>query len=417
MAKNIWKITLIILLGVLIRVLISPTNTSGDIAIHQEWSRGLYQNGLVNSYFYAWPTSVPTQPPLMMLGFWLSQHIYKNQYILSELHNLIRIPPAALIIWFDHNGEFLLLKIWAILGDIISAIIAYFIIKKITTNNNLAILGVVLVMLNPVSIYESAFWGQNDIVGSAFAYISLFSLVSPFTNIFAIPFFFIGLSLKPTIALLIPVFILIFIKIFKPKLLFNQFVGLILGIILLLVSFKPFLNQSPPNISEINTIINHRISPASKGVIRASNSAFNFYSLFYTLDRTPGNYPFLFFNLNILGIIFYLIILIKIIIHLSQNKPTLTTYLFYVFIISQGAFIFVTSMLERYFFPAFLASIILMVINNKKTRKYFFIQNILWYLNLMFSRPESMLLVKTLSLFTIINYLTIYYVFYFKDTK
>jgi Gpi18-like mannosyltransferase len=353
----------------------------------------------------------------MMLSFWLSQHIYKNQYVLSELHNQTHFPPTAIILWFDQNGEFLLLKTWAIIGDILSSIIVYFVIKKITKKNILAILGLTLVMLNPVSIYESAFWGQNDIIGSAFAYISLFSLVSSIANILAIPLFFIGLSLKPTIAILTPIFILIFIKIFKPKLLFNQFIGLILGISTLLVSFLPFLNQSPPQLGEINTIISHRISPSSKGVIRASNSAFNFYSLFYTLDRTPGNFPFLFFNLNTLGILFYLIIITKITVHLIKNKPSTTVYLFYIFFISQGAFIFMTSMLERYFFPAFIASIVLMVINYKKTGKYFIIQNILWFLNLVFSRPESILLVKALSFLSITNYLIISYVFYFKDTK
>ncbi|PJE66739.1 hypothetical protein COU93_02620, partial [Candidatus Shapirobacteria bacterium CG10_big_fil_rev_8_21_14_0_10_36_6] len=163
MAKKIGQITLIILIGILIRILISPLNTSGDIAVHQEWARVLYRKGLTNSYFYShWPTSIPTQPPLMMLGFWLSEHLYQNQYVLSELHNQIHLPPTAIILWFDQNGEFLLLKIWAIIGDIISALIAYFVIKKITQKSNLAIIGVLLIMLNPVSIYESAFWGQND---------------------------------------------------------------------------------------------------------------------------------------------------------------------------------------------------------------------------------------------------------------
>ncbi|PIV06630.1 hypothetical protein CO009_00295 [Candidatus Shapirobacteria bacterium CG_4_8_14_3_um_filter_35_11] len=409
MAKKIGQITLIILIGILIRILISPLNTSGDIAVHQEWARVLYRKGLTNSYFYShWPTSIPTQPPLMMLGFWLSEHLYQNQYVLSELHNQIHLPPTAIILWFDQNGEFLLLKIWAIIGDIISALIAYFVIKKITQKSNLAIIGVLLIMLNPVSIYESAFWGQNDIIGSAFAYASLLLFTSANASFLSIPLFIVAFSIKPTVTILIPIYILIFIKMFKYKLLLSQFAGITIGLILLILSFKPFLNQSPPNINEIYTIVNHRISPSSKGVIRASNSAFNFYSLFYTLDRTPGNLPFLFINLNILGIIFYIIIVTAVAFHLFKNKLTPTNYLFYIFFISQGAFIFMTSMLERYFFPAFIASNILLVTNPKNTRKYFILQNILWLLNLIFSRPQSLLLVKILSLVAILNYLTIY---------
>lgn len=410
--KKITIILVVILLGVLIRILLSPTNKTGDIAVHLEWSRGLYQNGLANSYFYSWPTSIPTQPPLMMLGFWMSQHIYQNRYILSELHNLTHFPPAAIIIWFDQNGELLLLKMWAIIADISSALFVFIIINKLTKNYKLSIAGLILIIFNPVTIYESAFWGQNDLVGAFFAYLSYLLLLVPSLGALSIPLFVVAVSFKPTVLILTPIFILIFLKTFNLKLFINQIIGLSMGLLLLFVSFNPFLKYQPTTINEMTDIVKNRISPSAKGTIRASNSAYNFYSLFFTLDRTPGNQPFLFFNLNILGIIFYLIIITITSIHIFRNKFDIETYLFYLFFISQGSFVFMTSMLERYFFPAFIASIILLVTNFKHLRVLFIIQNIIWLLNLVINRPNNALFTKTISLISVLNYLMIVIVFF-----
>lgn len=415
---RVFLITLIISFGIIIRVLIVPAIQGGDILVHQEWSRTIYQKGTSGSYFFpVWTYTPPTQPPAMMLGFWFSQHIYQNRYLLSQLHNLSHFPPTAAILWFDKNGEILLLKTWAIIGDVISALVAFYVINKLFRKSNLSIFGLIAILFNPLSIYESAYWGQNDILSSAFTYLGLLTFLSPTFGFLSIPLFVAACSLKPTVIILTPVFILIFLKNFNQKHLRQQLIGLVLGTLLLLASFKPFLLQTPIQLKEISTIVTGRIATSSKGVIRASNSAFNFYSLFFTLDQTPGNFHIFFLNLNQIGIICFLLLISITILHIFKNRPLITSYLFYFFFVSQGAFLFVTGMLERYFFPAFLASVILMVVNHKGLGKYFFFQNILWFLNLSNSRSNSILLIKTFSLLSIINFFIISSVYFFHKQK
>ena len=79
-----------------------------------------------------------------------------------------------------------------------------------------------------------------------------------------------------------------------------------------------------------------------------------------------------------------------------------------------------TGMLERYFFPAFMASILLLVLNFKNYGYLFILQNILWFINLYYSfflrdsgflrlafSSNNFLLVRLFSLMSIFTYILI----------
>ena len=402
-----WKIIIPILaIGFIFRVLIAPLNLKGDMAVHIDWSRTLYHINLSNSYFYPiWASTPPTQPPLMMLFFWLSQHFYQNRYILAELHNFSHFPPSAFITWFAQNGEIILIKLWAIIGDLSSGIIVYLLVYSITHHQKVSLLSLIAVIFSPLTIYESAFWGQNDTVAALFIYLALFVITSLDFDILTLPLLFIGLLIKPTIIIVFPLFLLFYLKKISLKSTIHHLFGFFLGLSLIYISFLPFVYRTEATLPQIETIIIHRIMPSSKGIIRASNSAFNFYALFFQLDYTPGDQPLLFTNLNTVGWIIASTIFILILIKIYQSQLNLILMTSVIFIFCQGYYLFSTGMLERYFFPGFLATIIILT-TTKSTllRGLLIIQNILWFLNLVYSRPDNQIMVKSLSLISVTIY-------------
>lgn len=181
--------TLLTLIGIFARIIPVNNLKNPDILVHLDWSKTLYTQNFENIYFYPkWLYTPPTQPPLMMMGFWISRHIYENRFLLSELHNITRLPPSSVILWFDRYGEFLLLRLWAILGDIASAFLVYFLIKKHLKKFKIAILGFIFMLFNPISLFETTFWGQNDIISILFTYLAFLCIKNRIFR-FSLPFY------------------------------------------------------------------------------------------------------------------------------------------------------------------------------------------------------------------------------------
>lgn len=429
MAKNKipwFKIVLFLLVSsfaLIIRIIPLEWTKKGDILVHYDWSKTIYQEGFKNIYFYPeWIYSPPTQPPLITYAFWLSRHIYENRYLLSELHNQIRIPPTAFILWFDKYGEFLLLRLWAILGDFACAFFVYYVVKKFTQSFKLAFLSFLSILFNPLTILETTLWGQNDVLSLVFVYLAFLCIKKSKTSIVSPLFFLTSILIKPTSLILSFFYVFYYFKNFKiyPQNFFRLFVSLIFCLSLIYFSFKPFLSTG--SVGEIYQIITRRITSSSKGISRASNSAFNLYSLVFDLDKTPGSKKILGLSLDTYSLIFYSILnIISIKIFNSRKKSTLTLWLFLIFFISHGSFLLMTGMLERYFFPAFLASILLIFLIPKYLAWPLVLQNILWLLNMYYAyfqresgviktffEGKNNLMIRILSLLSIINFYLIY---------
>lgn len=421
MAKNKipwFKLVLFLFVSIvalILRIVPLEWTKKGDILVHYDWSKTMYQEGFKNIYFYPkWIYSPPTQPPLINFAFWTSRHIYENRYLLSELHNQIRVPPAAIILWFDKYGEFLLLRLWAILADFACGILIYILVKKYLKSFKMALLAYAFTILSPLALLETSLWGQNDILSLFFAYISFFAL-SPLAFLFSV-------LIKPTSLVIAPFFAFYYFKnfSFNKKNILKLVASTILCFALIYFSFKPFLNTG--KVGEIYQIITERITSSSKGISRASNSAFNLYSLIFDIDKTPGAKKILGLSLDIYSTYFYIILnIVSLKILFSRKKTPLTSWLFLIFFISQGSFLFMTGMLERYFFPAFLASILLIFLTPKYFAKPLILQNIIWFLNMYYAyfqresgfiktifEGNNNLLIRLISLLSLINFYIIF---------
>lgn len=429
---NSKKILLFFLfLGIVLRFYLSGVATNrGDVLVHFDWARTIYKTGIKGSYSYPiWTYSHITQPPIMMLSFWVSRHLYENRFLLAQLHNQIRIPNAAFIIWFDKYGESILIRLWAIIGDIASSLFVYWIILKINKSKKLALLGFLLCFFNPISLFETCAWGQNDIYASIFILSSFLPLFSKNLKFLSPLIFILGILAKPTGLIIAPFYCFCFLLSFNFKKLssalsslFQIIISVILSLSITIYSFSLFVSSNLFN--DIFWVITRRIANSSKGISLASVSAFNFYSLFFNIDKTYGSSKILSFTIDNLGIFLYILLnILALFLYLKYRnkfKEKYSLLIFLIYFIAQGSFLFMTSMLERYFMLAFVPSIVLMVIYFKKIGKNMIIQQIIWFLNLIYAfywrdygiiktifLGSGSLLIRILSLISLINFFLI----------
>ncbi len=374
----------VFLLFLILRLFLSQfyNDLNNDLLVHLDWSRSLYQNGFKNFFFKSdWLTTPPTQPSLINFLFYLSSYIYQHRYILSQLHNLIKIPPSFLIIWFDKYGPFISLKLWSIFADLASAAFLYYVLSK-NKNTRRSMLPVILFLSSPILLFESSIWGQNDVLSSLLATISLFIL--PQNYLISSVFFLFSLLLKPTTIIIFPLFLFAFFK-YHTCLKKILRTGLITFSIFI-ASFIPFCRVNNSIFPEIKDIFINRIAPSSKGISLASVSAFNFYSSFYTIDKTTGATKIAFLTIDQISILVFIFINILVIKQLLSITQYHTSIFRYIYIISQTSFIFMTSMLERYFLVGFISSnIVLFSTKNKSTKLALIFQYFIHFLNLFYA--------------------------------
>ncbi|MCW1949418.1 MAG: hypothetical protein KIH89_003215, partial [Candidatus Shapirobacteria bacterium] len=212
---------------------------------------------------------------------------------------------------------------------------------------------------------------------------SNFILLSPL-------FFITGILFKPTILILAPIFACVFIKNYRQRLYSHKLIKLFFiffsCLTIVWLSFKPFIPSNVDAIPYIASIFNHRISTSSKGLNLASISAFNLYSLIFRIDQTYATNENSFFQLKDFGLSIFIFFNILLIYKLFKTpKTSFNHILFYIFIISQAAFLFLTNMLDRYFIPGLISSVIIMVLYWKKFGELMILQQTIWLSNLIYA--------------------------------
>jgi len=427
--KNL-KIFLLLIVAFAFKIFLSQFGNinNGDIAVHLDWSQTMFKYGFGHYYFRSgWSTTPPTQPPLINFLFYISQVIYNKKYVLSQLHNLIKIPPSFFILWFDQYGQYVTLKLWPILTDILSGFLIYKFVKKYK-NSKIALIASAFFLFNPITIFESSIWGQNDIVATLFATLSFVILKDHF--ILSPILFASSLLIKPTTAILIPIYIATYIKMHpnykKPISAF--FITLTLSFL----SFLPFCQNDTSYLGNIINIIQNRIAPSSKGITRASVSAFNLYSTLFTIDKTPGYQKILsFITVDSMSLLFYISINFLIIKKIIKKSRFNHDVYIYIFLLVQSTFIFTSSMLERYFLPGIIASTILIFISdNKKIKILIMGQYLIHFSNLLYAfnyrhvhliklifQSHNFFLIRILSLLNVLITLSLFKKLLYEKTR
>ena len=359
--------------------------------------------------------------------YWL----YDHRYVLAQIHNAIKVVPANFIIYFSTPvpkdpflygfGYYLLLKIPSILADMGISVIIFKVLQDLTKNPRKAFAGLCLYLFNPVTIFLSSVWGQNDSLVALFGLASFVFLFYKKVE-FSIVSLFISLYLKPNWIIFVPLylFLLILLRVDKKKLL----LGLTISALVFLITTLPFSGRNIFSFSQ--KVVFENMLPSAKGVTKASTSAFNLYSLFYRVDYTLASQRF--FNIPLstwgfISLVFFNLFTFKCLLRRTKNK-VLYFGIVAIFMVGTGMFLFSTNMLERYFFPI-IAPLTLIMALESKVLLYGVIINLILFLNLIWSfyrratgpidhlfSDYNFLLIRVLSFFFLVSWF-----FLIKQTK
>lgn len=393
MKKSNWLVAGLLIVAFLFRASLSPYINKGDILVMEEWSRNLYEKGLPGSYFReGWVYSFPTQPPLMMLFYWLSRWLYENRYVLAITHNLIKFPPAAILLWLAANGPFFFIRLWGILADCASGLLVYLLLKQQKKKETLALSALIFLVFNPITIFISSIWGQVDLLACFLSFASFFVFYKRWGKFTSPLFYVLAIMVKPTVLLLLPLYLIFIFResFLSPANKKTYFIFPILGVIcsalIIFGTFFPFWDRPQTFSSFLNSVLTRRILPSAKGVSKVATSGYTFFTVFFDIDRTLGNYRVV-LTLDQWGQLFFIgIIFATGLMMFKKREPfekEINHLCFLAYFIAEGTFLFRTNMAERYFLPAFLFLYLLFfLIKSKSLRIAILIQMFLWFINL-----------------------------------
>ncbi len=249
--------------------------------------------------------------------------------VLGFLKNFLQMP--------DRNF-YLLLKIPAIISDLVIALLAFYQIKKVVPEK-LAFLAFLFILFNPAIIFNSAVWGQVDSILTLFLLITVISLKKN-NLIFGSIFYGLSLLIKPQALALIPVLAIFLINQFK---LLNLFKLLVPGLLIIFILALPFF----PNQTLVN--LAHHITNTAGEYPYTSLFAYNLWgAVGFWL---PDNKLWQGISYQNLGYILFLSYWVTIVYFYFRNKLSIYTL---GALAAMGFFFLPTRAHERYLYPALI---------------------------------------------------------------
>jgi len=355
--KAILFLLAVSLVGFFLRAILTSyfIKESGDLRLYADWAEKFWIYGSKDFYTYPlWYYASPNYPPLLSLIYAGAYYLFDHKYYLPQLHNFVKIPPAFFIVYFYKYGLYLLLKLPGILADIGLGILIFQLVKKLTGEVKKALLAGAFHLLNPVSIFLSGVWGQTDSLVSFFG-LSAFMTLWLGKAWLSIPLLFLSFYIKPNWGIFIPLYIFLAVQ-KKPKIK-QILLGLTISAVLFFVITSPFAKSGVFSFS--NWLWRERLLPTATVAHKASVSAFNFHSIFLTLDKNLDSDTYLGISMNVWGYILFLLINILTFRYIKRQKNSLASLIVGLFSIGFGSYLFLTNMLERYFFASFVPMIVL----------------------------------------------------------
>ena len=339
------KYKILIVLLVIFRLWVTTYTKHGDLHNGWNWAGNVSKLGVVDFYELPrsvfWPQSRPNQPA----G---SVYLYAFSYQLNEFNNKffwqlnLKVPffPSSLVWWWQRWGDVVSLKLPSVVGDLA----LFFAILKIGKFNKLSKIVGLAYLLNPPLWYNSALWGQNDCIVAALA---IWSLIFLFEKRLVLSGALLGASLitKASWSPALLVYLVFAVRKFPKKFwLFPVSVGI--SSLLLFAPFHPRLDL-PVWLTRLYL---ERILPGESAFITVN--AFNFWHVFFPIDRVPDTTPFLGIPANIFSIVL-LLLLFTVTLRSVWKNPTEQNLVNQMLIVYFGFFLFSIRMHERYMYPLF----------------------------------------------------------------
>lgn len=389
--NNLKKLSIILLIGLIIRIWLGFLAFNGDIITQAQWAKWIFENGYLGFYDEThWYGEWPNHPPLISLWYGLAYPIQGTiSGILTGVGSFIALHHlgATKIAWYYQfvtwfgtatyqltnlpYGVFFSIKLLPILADLLLGGLIFSLAKKI--NPKWAIKFLLIYLFSPFVIYISSIWGQSDQISALFLILA-FVLVVRKQVIF--PFLLIALAanLKPTALLFVPLFLYLNYLQKPPKLFIILGFLVALGSYLLSLSFFTVAEPLSFSLLKLSKILFFTKDPA------VSISAFNFWSMIYGLNRISDLAPLLFIPARIWGLIIFILLnlwAMKILKPINLKNTFIA-----LFIVGFGGWLFLTDMYERYLFTGMLAGL-LVCLYDPKLLRYWLILSVIFLLDLV----------------------------------
>lgn len=230
-------LAVISIMGVFLRIfLASKFQPHSDVInFFIPWTKQLENGSLFDFYFVENSTTINPN----------------NNYTPMYVYILFICAKIIKLFGLSQIGQIIVLKLPAIIADLIAAIFIYKIAKKLNQNEKLSIFFFTMYLFSPAAIINSGIWGQVDGITSMFTLITLYLIIAK-KDILAIFFAFVGVCFKLQFIFAFPAIGMYFlIKAVKNKKLFlDYFLAVIYGVaffaaLSLPVMIRPMMNGNP----------------------------------------------------------------------------------------------------------------------------------------------------------------------------
>jgi hypothetical protein len=390
----------------ILRLALLPYGNHPDLITNTGWSEWIYLHGARGFYENrVWVYDWPTQLPLINLIYGFNYIIYgKILWIVGVIRSVLAMNnflPGIFKYWFNFEtwfgwtyylntpftvGEVISMKLIPVLSDMLIGV-ALFLLGSKYANPRKAVLVSVIYLFIPYTIYLSSLWGQYDQLSALTLLLSFYFLylvkgkvtgITRWVIIFlSAAFYFISVEVKPTAVFTAPFYIYLIIR---GKLVFKDVMfSAVTAVLLFWITTLPFSGGNPFSYT-LKTII-PEVFNQTRNVL--STQSFNFWELVSPMKQNSLSFSVVGIRSLYLG---YLILLVlnAIAICLVYRKNDLKNILAGLFVITGGSYMFVTGMLDRYYFAGLLFFLVLAIF-YKKILPLWFAAAILFSLNLFFS--------------------------------
>lgn len=404
--KNLLTLLAIFFAALVLRLIISPLGFHLDILSQGYWGEWIYHNGPFGFYDNnVWVYSWPTQPPLVNLLYWVADLLYFYSLEFFRYLSSYVVPhlaPGHMLWWFDFVkwydnkqypesylkiGYFMSIKFIGMIGDLGIALVVYLLAKKENSIKRTFLLTSAYLFM-PFSWYLSSLWGQYDQLSFLLLLIA-FLLIFKRWFVLAPAVLVLSLSLKPTSIIYLPFFVFIYFR-FRPK--FSEvFFSIVLCLYILFTTARVFTERNPFYFY-MNDLLTKVLY---KSGFRVSTNSFNFWHIFIGNRAYEQDTRFLFLPSNYWGNMAFLAV--NILAFKASWDKSLKSFFLGLTIVGLGGWLFLTNMLERYYFAG-VVSLLLLTIYYPKIFKYWIIVSFIFWVNLYhgFWFPKSFDLLRRL---------------------
>lgn len=392
------QLVFLVAISILIRVFISiwslQFRENPDVLRMRDWAGIAHAYSLADTYktshltFGTLPNNAPPGEIYIMSGMY-ELNVLSIKTILKLTHQ----SPAQL----DHLSNQMLdifLKIPSLISDIGIGLIIFLFFKK-SIGERKALISTAFFLFNPVTIYNSALWGQTDSIVNFFFLLSLlFILENKFFRAFL--FFFLSLFIKLSLLYVFP-FFFIFIM-FKKHSLGKSISYFILS------AFVIIILTLPVSASPLNWIVSFFANNATGEIKNISAFAFNFwwfvfkpkieigfpinsfsFSEIELLSSPLSSQIFLSIPLFAYALLLFLLTTLPVIILTLRKKVVFhkQNFIKVLSLIILSGFLFLPQMHERYLYPIF-PLIAILIGFEKDYLIYYVLLSLLNFLNIYF---------------------------------